>query len=183
MDQPVYHLVKVVDVSLSNMGFAVILKKNTADERILPIFIGAAEAHSIAMVHHGQSYPRPLSHDFFKNVLDALNMKLSHVHICDLQDGTFYARVFLEDGETGLDIDSRPSDAIALALRYEAPIYVHEDVFEQSAVSVDPKDASEDAGESRVEDLKNQMDAAIAEERYEDAARFRDELKLLSNDN
>ena len=127
--------VKIDNISLSNLGFIVFLKKD-GDENVLPICIGAMEAHSIAASYNNQQFPRPLSHDLFKNILSTLNCKVVKIHVTDLIDGTFYARIFINDGDRELDIDSRPSDAIALALRFKAPIYVHTNVLKSASVNI-----------------------------------------------
>ena len=127
--------VRIENISLSNLGFIVFLKKD-GDNNVLPICIGAMEAHSIAASYNNQQFPRPLSHDLFKNVLNTLDCKVLKIHVTDLIDGTFYARIFIKKGNKELDIDSRPSDAIALALRFSAPIFVHSDVLKTAAVNM-----------------------------------------------
>lgn len=174
-----YFPVTIENVSFSNLGFIIFLKKE-GNEKVLPIFIGAAEAHSIAAVLNKQDFPRPLSHDLFKNVLDEIGMEVLKIHVTELVEGTFYARIFLKLAERCFDVDSRPSDAIAIALRYNAPVFVHKDVYGQAAVMLDQqnKDTKE-----RAEKIKEEMDKAVAEERYEDAARLRDELKKTQGGN
>lgn len=179
--------VKIDNISIFNYNFIVLLKRE-GDERVLPICIGAAEAHSIAAAYNRKSFPRPLTHDLMRNVLDELDCRLDRIHVTELKDGTFYARIYLTtgDGRT-LDIDSRPSDAMALALRYEAPIFVREDVIEENAVeiaesgaqAVEEKEEDEDESADPLTKLKKQLDKAVREERYEDAARLRDELQRL----
>ncbi len=178
--------VKIAHVSFSNMGFVVLLR-NPQDPRTLPIFIGAPEAQAIAFFLDRVEAPRPLTHDLFKTVLDNLECRMKRVEINALRDNTFYATLFLECDGMESKIDSRPSDALALALRCSAPIYVAEDVMETAGVILqDDKQETPKAGtgepprESPTESLKRQIAQAVKEERYEDAARLRDELKKLN---
>jgi bifunctional DNase/RNase len=205
----------VIDnISVSNLGFIVFLKA-VGDERVLPIFIGANEAQSIAIAYNNQVPPRPLTHDLMKNVLALLDVEVTRVQVTSLTDNTFFGRVFFKkEGIEDLEIDARPSDAIALALRYKAPIFVHKDVYEGAAIVVkeggetetDPeaepeaeepgthseeeravrKPAARMAPEthmSQVEKLKEKLRKALAGERYEEAARLRDELKRIETGN
>ena len=185
--------VKVDQLFLSNMGFAVLLK-GVDDERSLPIMIGAAEAQSIALCLNNVNVPRPMTHDLFKNVLQHLAVEVVCMEVCDLQSGTFFARLVLSRRGKEMEMDARPSDAIALALRFNAPIFVAEDVMERAgrvftdedvehgkklAINGEDTSASEDKSGrplTRVEVLKRDMSRAIAEERYEDCARLRDEI-------
>jgi bifunctional DNase/RNase len=181
--------VKVEQLFLSNMGFVVLLK-SAEDERALPIFIGAAEAQAIAIQINGVEMPRPLTHDLLKNLLDFLECRLIRVEVCDLKNDTFYARLVLDrDGEE-VTLDSRPSDAVALALRFQAPIFVARAVMDQAGRTFD-KDAAETPEAEGTKPtphkknltpldlLKLKLDKAVEEERYEDAARFRDEIKRM----
>lgn len=170
------------NVSLSNMGFVVFLKQEGRKE-VLPIFIGASEAHSISAVLTNQSLPRPLSHDLFKNILTALDTTLTKVYVTHLEESTFYASIFLFTDGQELIIDSRPSDALALALRYNAPVFVHEDVIEEAMVMLDKETESLDSIDERIDSLKKKMDDAITDERYEDAASLRDEIRNLEKNN
>ncbi|MFN2350360.1 MAG: bifunctional nuclease domain-containing protein, partial [Kiritimatiellia bacterium] len=134
--------------------------------------------------------PRPLTHDLFKEVLDNLECRMKRVEIFALQDNTFYARMILENNGRNSEIDARPSDAIALALRCSAPIFVAPEVMDTAGVVLaEPVEgalgqgAHEHPQTSRIEDVKQQIARAVEEERYEDAARLRDELKKLTNTN
>jgi len=183
--------VKVDQLFLSNMGFVVLLK-GLQDERSLPIFIGAAEAQAIAFRINDVKVPRPLTHDLFKNVLDYLECRLMRIEVCDIRDDTFFARLVLErDGQETV-IDSRPSDAIALGLRFDAPILVAEEVMAKAGrvmeegVPAAGGIAAEAGGEPHKERnpldaLKRKLERAVKEERYEDAAKVRDEIKRLEN--
>lgn len=183
--------VKIEQIFLSNMGFVVMLK-SLKDERSLPIFIGAAEAQSIAMQLNKIQTPRPLTHDLLKNILDFLECRLMRVDVCDLKEGTFYAKLVLDRDGRRMELDSRPSDAIALALRVAAPIYVDEKVMDEAGRVFDasqaepapaqgepspPGEAAPTKPLSPLEAMKQELDQAVKEERYEDACRLRDEIK------
>jgi len=181
--------VKIAQVSLSNMGFVVFLR-NEQDPRTLPIFIGAPEAQSIAFFLDQVAAPRPLTHDLFKTGLDNLECRMKRVEINALRDNTFYAGLFLECNGMESKIDSRPSDALALALRCSAPIYVAEEVMDAAGVVINEEaEGLPTAGATKLkplspaDSLKQQIAKAVAEERFEDAARLRDELKKLTNAN
>jgi uncharacterized protein len=210
---------KIENISVSNLGFIVFLKA-AGDARVLPIFIGANEAQSIAIAYNNQTPPRPLTHDLMKNILGMLDVEVVKVQVTSLSDNTFFGRVFLrKEGIEDMDIDARPSDAIALALRYRVPIFVHKDVYESAAIVVKDTEAGEAeegeeapvAGEDlpaevsqgeiiakvseprklaapethlgKVEQLKEKLKKALASERYEEAARLRDELKRYESGN
>lgn len=200
---------KIENVSVSNLGFIVFLKV-PGDARVLPIFIGANEAQSIAIAYNNQTPPRPLTHDLMKNILGMLDVEVVKVQVTRLTDNTFFGRIHLrKEGIEEMDADARPSDAIALALRYRVPIFVHKDVYEAAAIMV--KEAGETEGEApagsesgagapasggtrpresepeshmgKVERLKEQLKRALAAEHYEEAARLRDELKRFESGN
>jgi len=109
----------------------IILKLDDADFTI-PIWIGLFEATAIATVLQDIRFERPMTHDLFKNFVDRVHMDVAKIEVCDLEDNTFYARIhFISESET-FCMDARPSDAIAIALRFDAPIYVDEKVVEKS---------------------------------------------------
>jgi uncharacterized protein len=112
----------------------VMLKVNDG-EQIIPIWIGLLEATSIASVLQNVTFERPMTHDLFKNLLGKLRITLLKIEICDLRDNTFFARVFFSSNEEMFDMDARPSDAIAIALRFSAPIYVDDKVIEKSKIT------------------------------------------------
>lgn len=119
--------VKVVGLDQNTMVPVVIITDR--DEKgFIPIVIGPAEAGAISEGLEGKKRSRPMTHDLIKNVIDTLNAKVDRVVIHDLRDETYYARIYLKTRDGELDVDARPSDAIALALRADAPIYVSEEV-------------------------------------------------------
>lgn len=182
--------VKIAQVSFSNMGFVAFLR-SAKDPRTLPIFIGAPEAQAIAFFLDHVEVPRPLTHDLFKTVLDNLECRMKRVEINALHDNTFFAQLFLEYNGIESAVDSRPSDAMALAVRCSAPIYVADDVMDSAGVIIkDEAGTSPLTGEavkkkplSAIESLKRQIADAVKAERYEDAARLRDKLKKLTHSN
>jgi hypothetical protein len=180
--------VKVNQISLSNMGFVVFLKAESTP-LTLPIFIGAAEAQAIAFVLEKVKPLRPLTHDLLKNLMDNLECRIKRIEVCDLKDNTFYAKLFLEWNGTEIELDSRPSDAIALALRFSAPIFVEDAIMESAGMVIKKEETAPQNDQepkkrlSPAETLKQKLDKAVTEERYEDAAKFRDELKRLTNSN
>ncbi len=117
----------------------VILKDLQAeDERLLPIWIGPFEADAITIQLQGQEVARPLTHDLLKSTINMLGATVSHILISDLSDNTFYARIVMRANGEELAVDARPSDAIALAVRTQSPIYVDEAVLERAAITPSP---------------------------------------------
>jgi len=109
----------------------IILKTESGDQAI-PIWIGLLEATSIASVLQEIQFERPMTHDLFKNFSEHLKIRVSKVEVCDLRDNTFFALIHFDGDAQSFTLDARPSDAIAIALRFEAPIYVDEKVIEKS---------------------------------------------------
>jgi uncharacterized protein len=179
----------------SGGAYALILKEVSGSRR-LPIIIGAFEAQAIALEMEGIKPPRPLTHDLIKNIIDTLGVSLHDVLISELRDGTFFARLSINSLTT--EIDSRPSDAIALAVRYGVPIFVSEMVMNEAAFVPEEEDeeksdisqiydTSSKSGErkpppkmTRLEMLQKQLKEAIEREDYESAAKIRDEIRSLS---
>lgn len=168
----------------SNNAFALILKEADGDRR-LPIIIGAFEAQAIALEIEGIVTPRPMSHDLMKNIVENLEDEVMEVQINDLQEGTFYSKIILKN--SGKEIDSRPSDAIALAVRFNCPVYIDSFILEENAI-VSKDDDSEDneeeemftkSNQSKLQQLQGRLDKAINEENYELAAELRDEIKRI----
>lgn len=178
--------VKIVQVSLSNMGYVVFLR-SPQDPRTLPIFIGEPEAQAIELFREHVAPPRPLTHDLFKTVMDNLECRMKRVEISALRDNTFYAKITLEYNGLESGIDARPSDAMALALRCAAPIFVAEEVMAAAGVTIKDEPPEPQAQAKQPPNpgdiLKQQIVKAVEEERFEDAARLRDELKKLTNSN
>ncbi len=125
-----------IRVSLMNYQRVVILKEKMAD-RYLPIWIGPTEADAIAVKLQGGSVPRPLTHDLLQSVIDVLGASVNSIIVNELKNDTFYAKINLDVDGAQMEIDSRPSDALALAVRTEAPIYVEESVLDKAGILLD----------------------------------------------
>lgn len=122
-----------IRVSLISQHRVVVLRELNSD-RYLPIWIGPFEADAITIALQGVEIPRPLTHDLLKRIVDEVGGKISHILVNDLRDDTFYARIVMDVNGRHSEIDSRPSDAIALAVRAQVPIYVMEDVMDRAGV-------------------------------------------------
>ena len=125
-----------IRVSLMNYQRVVILREKSAD-RYLPIWIGPAEADAIAAKLQGVKLERPLTHDLLRSVIEALGARVSSIIVYDLKNDVFYARIVLTVDGGQIEIDSRPSDALALAVRVEVPIYVDESVMDKAGILLD----------------------------------------------
>ena len=132
---------------VTNMPIVVL--KDVQGQAILPIWVGVYEANAIALEIEKVQTPRPMTHDLLKNVLTGLNVHVQRVVVSDLKDDTFYALIWMErDGQT-MSMDSRPSDALALALRLDCPIYVEETVLKSSKLAATVSSKVSDADELR----------------------------------
>ncbi|MFP4395778.1 MAG: bifunctional nuclease family protein [Anaerolineales bacterium] len=140
---------ETIQMSLVSPHRIVVLRDLDA-ERYLPIWIGPCEAEAISVRLNGVDLPRPLTHDLTVNILDMLGAELQYIYINALVDNTFYAQLILDLGNEVIEVDSRPSDAMAIAVRADAPIYVSEQVMDEASVAPEP-DILEEA--SREEDL------------------------------
>jgi bifunctional DNase/RNase len=126
-------VVKVAGLALDDKSKApIVVLKDDAQDRILPIVIGILEASSIAAQLEGVEFPRPMTHDLITALLNRVEAQIVEVEITDIVDETFYALIHVRHGQALMSVDSRPSDAIALALRAGAPITVRADVFEKT---------------------------------------------------
>jgi len=123
--------IESIRLSLMNYQRVVILREKDTD-RYLPIWIGPAEADAIAVRLQDVAVPRPLTHDLLRNLIEQLGGKVSYIVVNDISNDTFYARIVLDVNGQTMEIDSRPSDAIALAVRVEAPIYAEEAVLDRA---------------------------------------------------
>ncbi len=129
-------IIDSIRVSLMNYQRVVILKEKMA-ERYLPIWIGPAEADAIAVKLQGVSPPRPLTHDLLNDVINVLGASVDSITVNDLKNDTFYAKVILKVDGGQLEVDSRPSDALALAVRTDVPIYADESVLDKASILLD----------------------------------------------
>lgn len=134
--------VKIVGMDQNTMVPVVVIT-DTDEKGFIPILIGHAEAAAILSELEGTRPQRPMTHDLLKNVLDTLGAKLDRVVICDLKDETYFARLILKTPEGEKELDARPSDAIALALRAQADVYVSEEVAARALIANKPIDDRE----------------------------------------
>ncbi|PIP78923.1 MAG: hypothetical protein COZ80_08120 [Ignavibacteria bacterium CG_4_8_14_3_um_filter_37_9] len=182
----------------SSAGAYALLLKEVFGKRRLPIIIGQAEAQAIALELEGIKPPRPLSHDLMKSIIDNLGGTLLQVFINELRENTYYAQLIIDLSTLNIEIDARPSDAIALAIRAHAPIYVADSVMDSAsfipATEQNPF-MNEEGGqipsnpepittkEAKLASLQEKLRAALDNEDYERAAVIRDEIKRLSMSN
>jgi bifunctional DNase/RNase len=170
-------------------NYAVVLGEEDGNRR-LPIVIGGFEAQAIAVAMEKMSPNRPLTHDLFRNTLESFDIKLIEIVINNLLDGIFYAQMICEKNNEKFEIDSRTSDAIAMAVRFDCPIYTYEFIMETAGVVLDDTEGTISAAPKResppkkktlaeysIEDLKTMLEKVLANEDYEKAALIRDELK------
>lgn len=154
----------MIEMSVSGIAFddrthtPVVLLKEKAGTRMLPIWIGPSEASSIAIELTGRKFQRPLTHDLLKTIIDGLNARVPRIAIIELRDKTYFAKVYLERDDEVLAIDARPSDCIALALRTRSPIFVAEDLLREE------EETDEFAGEKSMEELQRQLEDMDPEE-------------------
>ncbi|NTU52485.1 MAG: bifunctional nuclease family protein [Chlorobiaceae bacterium] len=183
----------------TNGAYALILYE-VEGKRKLPIIIGGFEAQAIALKLENIKPPRPFTHDLFKQIADAFSLHVNEVFIDELHNETFYAKIICEMRGVVHEIDARPSDAIAIAVRFNAPIFVSEEIMneagileEQQKEEEEPLIAAEEYPEKPEErpstsveslraELSRKLEDAINREDYEEAARIRDELSRLRDD-
>ena len=178
-------------------AYALILSVNQSDERI-PIIIGGFEAQSIAIQLENLKPPRPLTHDLFKSVATDFGITLKEVFIYRLEEGIFYSRLYFEKDGATKAVDSRTSDAVALALRFGCPIYTtteivskagivlkitedNHDEDDTSILKTTPSQATMGYHNYTVEELESLMEEAIRNEDYEKASLIRDEIQKKNN--
>jgi bifunctional DNase/RNase len=152
----------IYGVSFDLVGKQPIVLLKTADgNRFLPIWIGHPEAASILMKLQNATSPRPLTHDLMTDILGQLDVQILRVTVTELRDNTFYAAITIAQDGSELEIDSRPSDAIALAVRADAPIFADDNVIEESAIEFEGEDVNE---EEIVEEFRSFLDSVTPEE-------------------
>ena len=135
----------------------ILILKSEENDQVIPIWIGLLEATAIATSLKSIRFDRPMTHDLFLNFAELTGVVVTRVEVCDIRDSTFYARIHFSSSEALFSLDARPSDAIAIALRADAPIFVDEEVFLKSSKIDEPVQASDDSEEGRkwAEYLKN----------------------------
>jgi bifunctional DNase/RNase len=182
----------------SSAGAYALLLKEVFGTRRLPIIIGQAEAQAIALELEGIKPPRPLSHDLMKSIIDNLGGTLLQVFINELRENTYYAQLIIDLSTLTIEIDARPSDAIALAIRAQAPIYVADSVMDSASfIPATEQNPFINEGEelvlgeseplktkeAKIASLQEKLRSALENEDYERAAVLRDEIKRMSMNN
>lgn len=198
MDKVQCEIVGLSSSPATGGAYAILLKEIDGNRR-LPIIIGQFEAQAIALEMEGIKPPRPLTHDLLKNLIDNLGGTVVEVIVNELRENTFYAKIVLDVSGLTNEVDARPSDAIALAVRADAPIYVTEAVME--AASFIPTDELDSeiqktfeeeqssseklpkSKEAQIAALQEKLREAIEKEEYERAAKIRDDIKKLTQSN
>lgn len=178
----------------SSHNYAVILGE-VDGERKLPVVIGGFEAQAIAVAMEKMIPNRPLTHDLFKNTLDSFGIELKEVIINNLLDGIFYAQLICWDGTKEVIIDSRTSDSIAMAVRFNCPIFTMESIMEEAGMLLDPEEEKKISidrpstkqtkkvkafSDHSLDELNEMLNKVLEEEDYEQAAKIRDEINKRS---
>ncbi len=205
---------KVHSLAITDKGFVVMLRPINS-EKVIPIFIDYLQAQSMATALFNYKMGRPLTHDLINSIFKNCNIRLVNIIIDNVHLDTYYSKLVIDHNGKNILIDARPSDAIALALRFQASIFVEENVIEKAGMVLDDsgetakesdvksgipynyqvfdkenssdntkKDLKSNGNESGVktkEEIKKLLEQAVKEERYEDAAKYRDELNNLEN--
>jgi uncharacterized protein len=177
-------------------SFALVLGERDGNRR-LPIIIGMFEAQSIAIQIEKINPNRPLTHDLFKTFAEQMSVNITEILISDLKEGVFYSKIMCTDGDKEFELDARPSDAIAIGLRFGVPIYTVESVLSEAGIILSDLEEEEDESEemtvkstssttassskeplnqTSVDDLNKMLNEALEKEDYERAAKIRDEL-------
>lgn len=174
---------EVWTVAKAEQGSAVLIKP-IGSEVAVPIFIGPLEAHAILIGLANHKMPRPLTHDLLIATLEQLGTKISRIEITELKEGTFYGRLVLSrSGGEDIVMDSRPSDCVALAVRAKCPIFIDEAVVDEAGIPITAADAEKGTKSSEVHAqiafLQKELEKAVEEENYEEAAQLRDQIKKL----
>ncbi len=196
MDRVQVEILGISTSPASNGAYALVLKEVEGTRRI-PIIIGGFEAQAIALEMEGINPPRPLTHDLIKNILGTMDLSVVEACIAELKDGIFFATLTLSDDQ---EIDARPSDAIAVAVRFGANMYVSEAVMKEAGFVPEDDDTEgvlegEDDDEpiipkeqkapprklTKIEQFQADLDAAIKNEDYEKAAKIRDDMKKMTS--
>jgi uncharacterized protein len=185
---------KVMGISYSQTqsgAYALILIEENGERRI-PIIIGGFEAQAIVIKLENLEPPRPLTHDLFKKFADEFNISISEVVIYKLEEGVFFSKLVCNNGKKEYSIDSRTSDAVAIALRFGCPIFINEEILEKAGITINPSDTELspesdsdnlfDAEKTKYdsytdEELYKMIDEAVKTEDYERAASIRDEIE------
>lgn len=194
--------VTISDVSITNVGFAIFLKPaESGSNKVVPIFIGPLETYSISSALDGVTPPRPNTHDLIVNMLQEMEARVLHIIINDIIGSIFYARIVIQTNEGVVELDARPSDSVAVAIRVRCPMYMHEKVYREAAVVIGEEtpasgEALEEQSEpasappspvleskSELDRLKQDLQRAVEQEDFEKAAELRDKIKQMLHEN
>ena len=180
------YISEIWSILKTSHGNAVLLKPKDKEVAV-PVFIGTLEMQSILIGKDGLNLARPHTHDLFLNMLTHVNLSVKKVEVFELKDDIFHARLIITGGEytneNPLILDSRPSDALAIAARKKCPIYMAASIIEQTGVELSYfMTEIEENSDNRYRSLREQLEQAVAKEEYEQAAEIRDLLKTLEND-
>jgi uncharacterized protein len=186
---------KVLGISFSQTqsgAYALVLIEENGERRI-PIIIGGFEAQAIVIKLENLDPPRPLTHDLFKSLADEFNISVVEVFIYKLEEGVFYSKLVCSNGDKEYSIDSRTSDAVAIALRFDCPIFTTEEILAKAGIIISPSETSSGAttgsapatdeaeassySSNSDEELFSMIDEAVKKEDYERAAAIRDEIE------
>lgn len=202
MNKILLEIIVLTQSLAQNQSYTIVLGEMKGNRR-LPIVIGNTEAKAIAVAMENMSPPRPLTHDLMKNILDSFDVIIKEIIIYHLMDGIFYSKIVCIKDQEEISIDSRPSDAIALAVRFGCPIYTNTNIMESAGIYLDEsaadenEDTNEDAETNILQpdeqlqsgfsiltnhELEKELDDALNDEDYERAARVRDELNKRRRD-
>ena len=188
-----------ISYSQTQSGAYALVLAEEGGERRLPIIIGGFEAQAIVIKLENLKPPRPLTHDLFKSFADIFDLNIKEIFIHRLDEGVFYSQLICDKGGEELIIDSRTSDAVALALRFDCSIYIAEEIMDKAGIVIEGSDYEDDLitetekesveeevvksdfDKTPLKELQKQLKEAIAKEDYERAARIRDELDRREN--
>ena len=191
MEKIELYIVTLTHSVTQSSNYAVVMGEVDGNRR-LPIVIGGFEAQAIAVAMEHMTPSRPLTHDLLKNVLDTFDIEVTEILISDLIEGVFHAKIICNQHGRAVEIDSRTSDALALAVRFSCPIYTYETILEAAGVRIDepeqgeaeevkeadrPRRRRRGYAEYSLDDLNAMLEKVIGEEDYEKAAKIRDEIK------
>lgn len=191
MEKIELYIVTLTHSVTQSSNYAVVMGEVDGNRR-LPIVIGGFEAQAIAVAMEHMTPSRPLTHDLLKNVLDTFDIEVTEILISDLIEGVFHAKIICNQHGREVEIDSRTSDALALAVRFSCPIYTYESILEAAGVRIDepeqgeaeevketerPRRRRRGYAEYSLDDLNAMLEKVIGEEDYEKAAKIRDEIK------
>jgi bifunctional DNase/RNase len=176
MGEKLEMVIDSIRVSLMTYQRVVILKEKETN-RYLPIWIGPAEADAIAVKLQNVSVPRPLTHDLLRTVIHSLGSAINHIIVSDLENDTFFAKVVLMYNENTIEVDARPSDAIALAVREQIPIFADETVLTKAGILLD-----KETGKPLITDMAGGKKRTVSEEELKSLSAFKDFIDQLDMD-